>query len=202
MTQRLAKGKHAPLKVTEKARWRIMAGLGWDPAFEAGLMDKVGQALGGRKTHHDLDLSCLIYDANNSFVDAVSPERTADATGKIYHSGDNLEGVGEGDDEQLSVELKDLDASIHHVVFLVKIQTGHDFSQIDSPMARLADGYSNENFLQAYIDSGVLAGSDVYLFAHIYRKGDRWQMHFLDEYIRSVDHEDWRKLVPNFLSVQ
>lgn len=202
MAQNLKKGQHVPLKVTEKARHRVLAGLGWDPAFVARLIDKVGQALGGRKIHHDLDLSCFLYDANNSFIESVSPEHAADASGKVYHSGDNLEGVGEGDDEQLSVELKDLDASIHHALFLVKIQTGHDFSEIDAPLVRFADGFTNQNFHQVFIDNKVLEGADVYVFAHIYRKGSHWQLHAVDEYLKSTDYEDWRKELTQFLGVK
>lgn len=204
MTVTLAKGQHTPLKVTEKARHRIMVGLGWDPAYVAKLLDKVSEAMGGRKTHHDLDLSCYIYDANTNFIGTVSPDpaNTVDTSGKIYHSGDNQEGVGEGDDEELSVELKDLDPAIHHILFVVKIQTGHDFSEIDSPLLRLADGYSNINFLNSFIDGSAQEGADIYVFAHIYRKGTHWQLHFVDEYLKSGAHNDWRQQLPHFLSVK
>lgn len=200
----LPKDQHTLLKVTPKARHRILAGLGWDPADEARLLSKAAAAVSGRKTYHDLDLSCFMYDANNIYIGSVSPEAasTVDASGKIYHSGDNQEGVGEGDDEEISVELKDLDPAIHHILFVVKIQTGQDFSKIEAPFLRLADGYSNENFLTAYIDGVTLEGADIYVFAHIYRKGSHWQLHNIDSYLKSDDHTDWRQELPRFLSVK
>ena len=56
-----------PLNVTQEGHHRIFVGLGWDPNENVGLKDKALGALGLKDTHHDLDLSCYIYDANKRY---------------------------------------------------------------------------------------------------------------------------------------
>ena len=59
-------GKSKPLNVTKEAQHRIVIGLGWDPADEPGLIQRIGSMAKGQPTHHDLDLSCYIYDENKN----------------------------------------------------------------------------------------------------------------------------------------
>lgn len=200
----LPKGQHAPLDVTEKARHRIMAGLGWDPADKANFIEKVGHIIGGKEDAHDLDLGCFTYDAHSVKISAVSADRAmnVDSSGKIYHSGDDEDGVGEGDDEQLSVELKDLDPAIHHILFTVRIQSGHFFKHIDAPEVRLADGYTNNNLLHTMIDHSEGKDRDVFVFAHIYRSGDGWALHNVSEYLSADDYNDWQKEISKFLTTK
>jgi stress response protein SCP2 len=201
---KLEKGEHGPLNVTQKARHRVLAGLGWDPADEADFKEKIDQALGGKKIYHDLDLACFFYDSHNVLIGSVSPDpaQTADDSGKIYHSGDNAQGHGEGDDEQISVELKNLDPDIHHVLFTAKIQTGHSFAEVDTPEMRLADGMTNADFLKVAIDHPEGKGCDVFVFAHIYRRGAEWRLHHVAEYLKSADLKAWRDELPRFLQVK
>ncbi|MEM7651052.1 MAG: TerD family protein [Pseudomonadota bacterium] len=140
-----------PLNVTQEGNHRVFVGLGWDPNENLGLKDKALNALGLKDAQHDLDLSCYIYDSNKRYIGHVSIEegREADQTGKIYHSGDNVAGVGDGDDEQISVELKDLDPAIHSLVFKASIKSGHRFNEVNAPEIRLVDAYSRRQFWHA-----------------------------------------------------
>ncbi len=200
----LPKGEHGPLNVTQQARHRIQAGLGWDPADKAKLGQKVEQAMGGKKVHHDLDLACFTFDSHNTLVSTVSPEQAQniDESGKIYHSGDNVEGHGEGDDEQLSVELKDLDPNIHHILFTAKIQTGHDFYDVADPVMRLVDGFGNDMLLETTIDHEEGHDKNVFVFAHIYRSGESWQLHHVAEYLSSEENAEWREALSQFLTIK
>jgi tellurium resistance protein TerZ len=165
------KHKTAPLNVTQQAQRRIFVGLGWDPNTKAGLGDVIGAMIGGKKTYHDLDLMCFVYDAGKQFIakiDAKSRE-DIDHIGRIYHSGDNTEGLGEGDDEQISVELKNLPAAIHHIVFVVAIRSGHRFGELQSPEIRLGDGYSDHNFLHHALSAPEGAAHTAFIFATIAR---------------------------------
>ncbi|GJL84616.1 MAG: tellurium resistance protein TerZ [Micavibrio sp.] len=200
----LPKGDHGPLNVTQKARHRIMAGLGWDPAGKAKLSDKIEKAMGGKKTHHDLDLACFVYDSHNTFISVVSPNQAQDidASGKIYHSGDNVAGFGDGDDEQVSVELKDLPTDIHHILFIAKIQTGHDFYEVADPEIHLTDGFSNDTLLETPINHEEGHNKDVFVFAHIYRSGESWQLHHVAEYLCSEENEQWHEELSRFLTIK
>lgn len=182
---RLEKGEHAPLNVTQKGQHRIYAGLGWDPHVNANIMEKLGAMVGIKKTYHDLDLSCLLFDAHkNPLPDiAIGPARHVDQSGHIYHSGDSIAGVGDGDDEQLSVELRDVTSSIHYLMFVASIKSGHTFGEVVSPEIRLADGYSNHNFLQAPLTHPEGRLKSAFAFASIYRQGDGWNVHNISTYL-------------------
>lgn len=200
----LPKGQHGPLKVTEKAKHRIMAGLAWNPAAKANVINKVSNKMAGKEHAHDLDLGCFTFDAHSVLVSAVSADigKNVDGSGKIYHSGDDEDGVGDGDDEQLSVELKDLDPAIHHILFTAKVQSGHTFAEISAPEIRLADGFSNDNFLHSMIDHEIGQDKDVFVFAHLYRTSDGWTLHNVSEYMMAADYPDWSKELSKFLSTK
>ncbi len=182
---KLEKGEHSPLNVTRKAEHRVFAGLGWEPHAKPGMLEKLGAALGFTKIDHDLDLNCLLFSAKKNLIGAVStlPGYAADISGRVYHSGDNIAGVGEGDDEQVSVELLKLDPSIHYIVFTAMIKSGHTFGEIDSPEIRLADGYSNHNFLITPLNHLEGKAKSAFAFASIYRKDDGWNIHNISTYI-------------------
>ena len=115
---------HPLLNVTQKSRRRIFVGLGWDPNASPTLKDKVGALIGGRQEHHDLDLSCYYFNQDGACLGFVSANKdnNANDSGSIYHSGDSVEGVGDGDDEQISAELLKLPPNIHHLIFKAHIK--------------------------------------------------------------------------------
>lgn len=204
--------QHIPLNVTQAARHRIFVGLGWDPVDKASLIEKAKSLVGGPKVWHDLDLSCYMYDQDKVFIDAVTAKdgKHIDQTGNIYHSGDNIEGVGDGDDEQISVELKDLDTKIHHIVFIATINSGHTFGDIKAPEIRLADGYSGREFLKTGLDAADGREKSGFIFAHIYRKdpephdssGSAWALHHINQFMPGRDIQEWPALIAMHLDIQ
>ena len=68
---------------------KVFMGLGWDPA--AGHDDI------------DLDASCICFDSSKKVVDTIYFGKLNGAAGSIIHSGDNLTGDGDGDDEVINV---------------------------------------------------------------------------------------------------
>ena len=182
---RLEKGEHCSLNVTKKAEHRVLAGLGWEPHAHAGILDKLGAAIGLKSINHDLDLACLTFDEQKNLLGTISaiPGYSTDGSGRIYHSGDNVAGEGDGDDEQVSVELLKLDPSIHDIMFVATIKSGHTFGEIDSPEIRLADGYSNHNFLVMPLTHLEGKAKSAFAFASIYRKEEGWNIHNISTYI-------------------
>lgn len=189
----LGKGQTKPLNVTQTAKHRIVAGLSWDPARMPNLMGKVQALAQGKEIHHDLDLSCHIFNPKNEPVDIISanPSRASDASGHIYHSGDNKEGIGAGDDEEISVELKNLPRTIHTLVFTAKISSGQSFDEINNPEIRLADAYTDHNLLAVTLDNDESTGNDLFVFCLIQRddKGT-WQLRHIGEYSKMQDIDD------------
>lgn len=198
---KIKKGETAPLNVTKEARHRVFVGLGWDPNENFGIIDEAKALMGGKPVHHDLDLSCYIYDSSKGFMECVSTETDhhIDKSGQIYHSGDNEEGIGDGDDEQISVELKDLPPGIHYIVFIATVKSGHVFGEVDSPEIRLADGYSDHDFLKTPLSPEEGREKSAFVFARITRTGDdEWSTHNISEYTDIA--ENWAEFLKQYLN--
>ena len=199
---KLKKGESAPLNITDTSRRRVFAGLGWAPNEKTGLLDKAKAMAGGRSTNHDLDLSCYIYDINRAFIGCVCAKdgMHIDQTGKVYHSGDNVQGLGGGDDEQISVELKGLDPVIHSVLFMASIESGHFFHEVNDAHIRVGDGYSEHIFLEHSLNSSVSNEKNAYVFARINKDvEDTWHLSYIDEYFTLSDEQDLAAALKQYL---
>lgn len=115
----------------------VRMGLGWDAVRKRGLF-------GSRSQSIDLDASALLFDAAGGLVDAVWFRQLRSRDGSVQHTGDNLTGAGDGEDESVLVDLARLPASITQIVFTVNSFTGQDFSQIENAFCRLVDETTNE----------------------------------------------------------
>ncbi len=191
---KLSKGQITPLNVTQESRHRIFVGLGWNPNEKTGLLEQAKALVKGTETHHDLDLSAYMFDINQRYIGHVSaePNRHIDQTGRIYHSGDNVEGIGDGDDEQISVELKDLDPVIHHIVFKASIKSGHTFGQVNAPEIRIVDAYSDYTIFEHDLRCAEAADQSAYVFVQIFRKAEGgWNLHFIDAYPPAPSDGEW-----------
>jgi tellurium resistance protein TerZ len=207
-----AKGEHIPLIISETGKRRVHIGVGWDVREEE---ERKRKLLGGgdplentyvqiNVEQYDMDLVALIFDAEGNAVDAVSPDldEVMDQSGHIYHSGDNDTGRGDYDDEVISVELTDMPDHIHHIVFLITAQSGHTFERILDAEARVADGKTNEDRLKIKLGEKGKAGADktACIFARIYREGDGWFLHHIQEYRVDANIEDWIAEITPYLS--
>jgi len=196
-----AKGERTPLLHTLQARQRILAGLSWDAREdEVGFFGKVIK----KDSQHDLDITCIILDPDGNYVDFVGAEAqdSMDETGKIYHSGDDMTGEGDTDDEFIYAELAELPRSIAHIFFLAEVRSQHTFEDVDAPNMRLADGMNDNNLLTAELAPGESKGKTAFLFAHIYRSAKSetgWMLHNISEYPDTDQIEDWPSYLKNHL---
>ncbi|MEN3266058.1 MAG: tellurium resistance protein TerZ [Pseudonocardia sp.] len=115
----------------------VRMGLGWDAVKKRGLFGSKSQSI-------DLDASALLFDAGGNLVDAVWFRQLRSQDGSVQHTGDNLTGAGEGDDEAILVDLMRLSPAVAQIVFVVNSFTGQDFSQIENAFCRLVDETTNE----------------------------------------------------------
>ena len=140
MAINLQKGQKISLeKEAGGALASVVMGLGWDVAKKKGLF-----GFGGGNQSIDLDASCFMFDDNNQPVDLVYFGHLSSNDGSIQHSGDNRTGEGDGDDEQIAVNLARVPAHIKSLVFTVNNYTGQDFSQVENAYCRLVDGQSGK----------------------------------------------------------
>lgn len=196
-----ARGAKADLLHTRKSRERILVGLSWD-ARE----DKVNRVRHLLKTdsQHDLDITCYIYNKEREFIDFVGSEAqdSIDDSGKIYHSGDDMTGAGDGDDEFISAELAELPAYIHGLVFLVEIRSRHVFSQVETPFCRLADGMTDTNLLEIAINNNEATHKNAFVMCSINRSEASptgWSLHNISEYPDISKIKDWGSYLGQFV---
>ncbi|MEM7680125.1 MAG: TerD family protein [Pseudomonadota bacterium] len=189
----------APLNYTKEANHRIFVGISWDPKDKVTFMEELGAMIKGNPTHHDLDLGCAYYDATSQYIGMVhaDPTEASDEDGKIYHSGDNVAGEGDGDDEEISVELKDLNPNIHHLFFFTSIKTGHTYDQVTAPEIHLADAYSGRDLLYADLRAAEKNNTSAYVFAHIFRDGAEWMLAPIEKFVDLK--EEWGEFLKVFL---
>jgi len=146
---------------------RVRMGLGWDAVKKRGLFGSRAQSI-------DLDASAVLYDAQKRPVDQVWFRQLVSKDGAVRHSGDNLTGEGEGDDESIAVDLQALPAGVETIVFTINSFTGQTFSQIENAFCRLIDETTG-----AEIARYELTGSGSHtaqIMAKVSRSGGGWSM--------------------------
>ncbi len=127
----LRKGERVSLvKTGAPALRRVAMGLGWDPA--------------PGKRAIDLDASVIAFDGDGRDVDKVWFMSKQGCGGAVRHSGDNLTGAGDGDDEVITVDLGALPATVRALVFTVNSFSGQKFSDVASSYCRLLDDGGTE----------------------------------------------------------
>jgi tellurium resistance protein terZ len=175
MAVNLQKGQKISLeKEAGGALTSVVMGLGWDVAKKKGLF-----GFGGGNQSIDLDASCFMFDDNNRPVDLVYFGHLRSNDGSIQHSGDNRTGAGDGDDEQIAVNLARVPANIKSLVFTVNNYTGQDFSQVENAYCRLVDGQSGKEI--ARYDLSAQGSHNAQIMAKLYRHNGEWKMHAIGE---------------------
>lgn len=177
MTINLQKGQKISLsKESGGALSKVVMGLGWD-AKKTGVGLLKGVFGGGGSI--DLDASCVLFDEQNKVVDTVWFRQLKSRDGSVVHTGDNLTGEGEGDDEQIIVDLDKVPASVKSLVFTVNSFTGQTFDAVENAFCRLVDN-SNKKEIARYTLSSQGPHS-AQIMAKLYRHGGEWKMHAIGE---------------------
>lgn len=103
----------------------------------------------------------------------------------VIHTGDNLSGEGDGDDEQIIVRLDLIPPRIHKVLFMVCIFQGikkeQHFGQVKNAFIRAIDGKGDEILRYPLSDSPDFNGMCSMLFAEVYRRGSDWKFRAVGE---------------------
>jgi tellurium resistance protein TerD len=164
----LVKGANVSLSRQAPGLVRVVVGLGWDVAGTPG-------------TAFDLDASAMLVgrtgrvlsDAHFVFFNNLSSP-----DGAVRHTGDDLTGSGEGDDEQIEVDLAALPAEAVRVVFPVSIYEAdrrrQTFGQVHSAYIRVVDRAGGTE-LARYALSEDASTETAMIFGELYRAGDDWK---------------------------
>lgn len=176
MSVSLSKGQKVSLtKGNGASLTNIRLGLGWDEVESAshkrGLFSKM-RSPGGAI---DLDASAICLDSSGAVLDIVYYGKTRGASGSISHSGDNLTGAGDGDDESIIVDLAHIPDSVTSVVFVITSYRGHTFDRVRNAFCRVLDQSSGrEEEVARYNLSEVDGAYTAQFVAALKRDGQSW----------------------------
>jgi tellurium resistance protein TerZ len=139
---------------------KVFMGLGWDPARGS---DDI-----------DLDASCICFDSSKNALETIYFGNLSGAGGAILHSGDNLTGDGDGDDEVINVDLSRIPSNVDSVVFTINSFRGQTFNEVDNCFARLVDSTTNQELtIFKLAEKGTNTGV---VMCRIYRYNGQWKM--------------------------
>lgn len=153
---------------------KVFMGLGWDPVKPKGFF---GSLFGGDGGSIDLDASCLMFDGQKNLVDTVWFRQLKSRDGSIVHTGDNLTGEGDGDDEVINVDLTRLPSNIQSLVFVITSFRGQTFDKVDSAFCRLVDASKNKELARYTLSDKTPVTAQI--MAKVYRENGEWMMQAL-----------------------
>lgn len=154
---------------------KVVVGLGWDA---------VKQGLFGSKPNIDCDASAIILGKGDKYKGTVYYGERSAEDGCVYHHGDNLTGDGDGDDEQITVNLEKMPSDVEKIVFVVNIYActsrKQDFGLIKNAFIRLVDDASGKEICK-YNLSENYAGKTAMVFAEVYKKDGEWKFNAIGQ---------------------
>ena len=175
MSVNLSKGQKISLeKESGGALGKVTMGLGWDAIKSKGFL-----GFGAKTEAVDLDASVVMFDEGQRPVDVIWFRQLKSKDGSLVHTGDNRTGAGDGDDEQINVDLAAVPANIKSLVFTVNSFTGQTFAQVENAYCRLLDASSGKEV--ARFNLSVQGPHSAQIMAKVYRHNGEWKMHAIGE---------------------
>jgi tellurium resistance protein TerZ len=120
-----------------------------------------------------------MFDESNRPIDVVWFRQLKSKDGSIVHTGDNRTGAGDGDDEQIVVDLRSVPPGVKSLVFTVNSFTGQNFSTVENAFCRIFDTTNGKEI--ARYDLSVQGSHTAQIMAKLYRHNGEWKMHAIGE---------------------
>lgn len=180
MAVNLAKGQKISLSKDSNGNStglkNVVVGLGWDAAKKG--------FFSGRSI--DCDASVILLQ-NGRFVsdkDLIYFGHKNHKSGAITHCGDNLTGDGDGDDEQIIINLDRVPAEYDKIVVVVNIYQAEsrkqDFGLIKNAFMRIVNKDTNQEFARFNLSENY-AGMTAMIFGELYRHNGEWKMNAIGQ---------------------
>ena len=169
MPVNLKKGQKVSLTKDNPGLTRVVVGLGWDVnAFDTG-------------GAFDLDAAAFLLGDNGKTArseDFVFYGNQKDPSGGVEHLGDNLTGVGDGDDEQIKVDLSRLPDNVTRVAFTVTIYEAEErrqnFGQVNNAFIRIYDETNGQELLRYDLGEDFSIETAA-VFGELYKNNGEWK---------------------------
>ena len=172
MAVTLTKGQRVSLEKVAPGLTEVFIGLGWDvKAMDTGY-------------DFDLDASAFLLGRNekiisdNHFIfynNLTSP----DSAKSVEHTGDNLTGAGDGDDEVIKINLPKVPAEVQKIVITVTIhdaaKRGQNFGQVENAFVRVVNAQTSQEVIRYDLVEDYSIETAL-IMAEIYRKDGEWRL--------------------------
>jgi tellurium resistance protein TerD len=164
----LSKGGRISLSKEAPDLKKVHVGLGWDPRVTDG---------------SDFDLDAAAFMLTNtgqvrSDADFIFYNQLHSSCGSVEHTGDNLTGAGEGDDEVVIVDISKVPSEVEKIAFTVTIheaeQRRQNFGQVQNAFIRLMNA-ENDVEVARYDLTEDYSTETAMIFGEIYRHGSEWK---------------------------
>ncbi|MGI2908984.1 TerD family protein [Tolypothrix sp. VBCCA 56010] len=172
MTITLTKGQRISLDKVAPGLSEVFVGLGWD--------------VKATDTGHDFDLdsSVFLLSANGKLISDAhfifyNNQTSPDPDKSVQHTGDNLTGAGEGDDEIIKIDLKKVPDNIQTILIAVTIHEAEarrqNFGQIQNAFVRVVNSQTNEEVVRYDLVEDYSTETSM-IMAELYFKEDQWRI--------------------------
>ncbi|MBE6878056.1 MAG: TerD family protein [Ruminococcaceae bacterium] len=169
MAINLTKGQKVDLTKGNAGLTKIIVGLGWDVnAFDSGAA-------------FDLDAAAFMLGANGKcptekeFIFYGNLSHTSEA---VKHLGDNLTGDGDGDDEQITIDLTKIPANIERIAFTVTIYDAEgrrqNFGQVSNSFIHVADMVTGTDLIRYDLGEDFSIETAI-VVAELYKHNGEWK---------------------------
>ena len=165
----LKKGQKVSLTKDNPGLKKVVVGLGWDVnAFDTG-------------GDFDLDAAAFLLGDSGKVADSddfVFYRNLTHSSGSVVHQGDNLTGIGDGDDEQIKVDLSKVPDSVTKIAFTVTIyeaeQRRQNFGQVSNAFIRIVDETTNTELIRYDLGEDFSIETAV-VVGELYRHNGEWK---------------------------
>lgn len=169
MPVNLTKGQKVSITKSNPGLSKIVVGLGWDVnRFDTG-------------GDFDLDTAAFLLSDNGKTTcseDFVFFGNTKHPSGSVEHMGDNLSGVGDGDDEQIKINLNAIPSNITGIAFTVTIYEAdkrrQNFGQVQNAYIRLIDETTGNEILRYDLGEDFSIETAI-VFGEVYKHNGEWK---------------------------
>ncbi|PHM09482.1 TerD family protein [Nostoc sp. 'Peltigera malacea cyanobiont' DB3992] len=172
MTITLTKGQRISLEKVAPGLSEVFVGLGWDvKATDTG-------------QDFDLDASVFLLNADGKLISDAhvifyNNQTSPDPEKSIQHTGDNLTGAGEGDDEVIKINLKKVPSEIQTILIAVTIHEAEvrrqNFGQVQNAFVRVVNSQTNEEVVRYDLVEDYSTETSM-IMAELYFKDNEWRL--------------------------
>lgn len=181
MSISLQKGQKVDLTKSNPGLSKLMVGLGWDPVSQDNKSGFFKKLFNVPQAEIDCDASVLLCDDTGRIPnknDIIYFGNLLHSSQAVKHMGDNLTGGGDGDDEQIFVDLSKIPSTYSKIVFVVNIyqcvQRHQHFGMIQNAFIRLVNMDTKQEICR-YNLSEDYSNQTAMIMGEIYRHDGEWK---------------------------